>query len=162
LAESIVEKGDAIEGYKALHPTVKHNSARQLVKLRMQVPEVQEHIRELLNISGITIAKLNTTLRNIIEDPSKEVLTKAGEKVSLSDKPTQLAAVQLGYKLHGVDKDNVTIQDNRSITFNSSGAPQEAVESKLGDILARLTELNKRVEEEKFITGEILTSNTAV
>jgi hypothetical protein len=159
-AEKLVEKGDPVKAYQAVYKNAAPMSAYVQSKFLMQQPDVRQDVKELLNKSGVTLERLNKHLKSILDDSDKEVLTKTGEVVKLVDKPTKLAAVALGYKLHGAgERDSVTVQDNRSITFNASGIPQEQVESKLTDILQRLTDLNKQVQEEKFITGEIETSN---
>lgn len=158
-AEKMLQTGDPVKAYQSVYKKAAPMSAYVQSKLLMQQPDVRADVRELLDKSGISVEKLNKHLRSILDDSDKEVITKSGDIITLVDKPTKLAAVALGYKLHGVgEKSNVTV-DNRSITFNAAGNPPEEVESRLSAILVKLSELNKQVQEEKFITGEIETSN---
>lgn len=159
-AELVLKTGDTVTAYKKVHPKCGEESARVQSKFLIKHPQVQSDIRDLLNANGVTIESLNKHLRSIIENSDKEVVGRHGEIIHLADKGTKLNALALGYKLHGAgEKSTVNVQDNRSITFNASGIPQEQVESKLGNILKCLTELNRQVQEEKYITGEIETSN---
>jgi hypothetical protein len=155
-AQILVKTNDPVKAYKKTHPGCTTKSAKSATKLYYKNPEVQSDIRELLNKNGITLSALNRHLKEILDDPKKEVLSKDGAIVKLKDNTTKLSALALGYKLHGVgEKNSVTVQDNRSITFNASGIPAEEVEGRLKEIFGRLTDLNKQVKEEKFITGEI-------
>jgi TolA-binding protein len=152
-ARNLVATGDAVVAYKKVYPGVSTDSAKSRSKALLRLPEVQNDLRMLLNFQGLTLERLNSELLDIIENPTKEVLTRDGKKIELKDNSLRLQAIVHGHKLHGAgEKDSITLQDNRIVVFNADNIPLEKVQSRIEEIVDRLEALRN---EPEIISGEV-------
>lgn len=131
-------------------------SARTGSNLLLQKPEIREDIRNQLDRQGISTEYLNGKLKKIIDQPIKHFVTKNGDDIVVEDNHLRLEAIKHGHKLHGlIDKpaNNITLQDNRSITFNQSGKNEKELATIFGAIITKLQALQS---EPDSIGGEII------
>ena len=130
----IKHQGNKKNAYLETYPTCSVSSAStgasQLLKAH---PEIKEEVTYQLNRQGVTIEKLSKKLYKLLD--SEKAIINNGNVQMVNDNPSQLKAVELGMKAHGVLKD----VDN-STTYNVQ-VNQQLVLDKLGERMDKVLEM---------------------
>ncbi len=113
-------KGKALkEAYKTVYKC-SDNSTDRIYTLLQEYPEIAERQTTLLDLQGLSRAEANNKLKDIMEKPTRQVLTKDGDKVDLEDKSLQLETCKTVLKMHGVLDNKAPLIDNRQVNINNT------------------------------------------
>jgi hypothetical protein len=143
----IKHNGNQKMAYLETYPTCSVSSASAMSsRLIKQHPEIIEEVKYSLNRQGVTIDKLSQKLAQLI-DAQKTIIVD-NDTVLVSDNPSQLKAVELGMKAHGVLKevDNSTtynVQVNQQLVLDKLGERMDKVLEMLGYNIGRDAEGRK-------------------
>ena len=134
-AKNLVKhQGNKKNAYLETYPTCSVSSAStgasQLLKAH---PEIIDEVKYALNSQGVTINKLSKKLAQLLD--SEKPIINNGNVQMVNDNPSQLKAVELGMKAHGVLKE----VDN-STTYNVQ-VNQQLVLDKLGERMDKVLEM---------------------
>jgi hypothetical protein len=124
----VVQGIEPKQAYKEAFDTNNARGTKDLLK--------QPDVRAELAKQGITIRRLNKTLKQQLEAKKAIVVSKDSVIEYVPDNQAIDQALTKGYKLYGVLKEKDVIIDNRSITFNGNL-------DQLGRVIAEMKELNK-------------------
>lgn len=123
--------------------------ARNLTHQNLTAPNGQLAIREALIQAGIGTDRLNSKLSSLLEAQKTIVIDKEG--VEVSDNPTQLAAVQTGYKLHGLLSGNDGTVDNRQVNITVN----QVDTGTLNNIINNIERMQSKLAKDQTQDGEI-------
>ena len=148
----IKHNGNKKNAYLETYPTCSVSSAStgasQLLKAH---PEIKDEVAYHLNRQGVTIEKLSKKLYKLLE--SEKAIVNNGIIEYVPDNPSQLKAVELGFKAHGALKevDNSTtynIQHNQALVLDKLGERMDKVLEMLGYNIGRDSEGRKVIDAE--------------
>jgi hypothetical protein len=143
----IKHNGNKKNAYLETYPTCSVSSAStgaaQLLKAH---PEIIEEVKHALNTQGVTINKLSKKLAQLLDAEKAIVVNNNVQHVN--DNASQLKAVELGMKAHGVLKevDNSTtynVQVNQQLVLDKLGERMDKVLEMLGYNIGRDDQGNK-------------------
>jgi hypothetical protein len=143
----IKHNGNQKMAYLETYPTCSVSSASAMSsRLIKQHPEIIEEVKYSLNRQGVTIDKLSQKLAQLID--AQKTIVVDNDTVLVSDNPSQLKAVELGMKAHGVlkDVDNSTtynVQVNQQLVLDKLGERMDKVLEMLGYNIGRDAEGRK-------------------
>ena len=153
---------DKKKAYASTYPNAGRNTvASQAYQIHKKHPAIMEEAQNMLqtalNREQMTVNHLAKDLKEVIDNPTKEVATQQGI-VTIRDQNIKLKAVSKAFDLH-MGKDS---RESSGNTTNVQININEATTDKLNTVLSSIKEMSAKlgITSEDMQDGEITPANT--
>jgi hypothetical protein len=156
LCKKIAKHKNVTAAYMELHPYLPEKTASAIVRNKINnSPIMRNLISSMLDDKKLSLNDLNSQLKDLTHANKPVVVNNS--IVDYPDNNIRLAAIEKAYKLHGLLKNDVQI-DNRQVNIEVSDISDES-QQRLSSILDEMSKLNDKLDLNKNKVKYVDTNN---